>query len=692
MGVKYLSGRWLGTALLGLLIVLGSLLLSGRSRVESQAGTGIVEVAFQATLSTFDGSQVAQDYQRVLLNVVSVRLNPLPGATDSDTGWVEIPAPAAVGTTNPIQFITTSLNFGGSGTVLSAVNSELQMDLVPLQNFPFFFNAGAVTAQNYGQVEVVLDSNVPGNMLPLCNSAGGEGCVSYLANLTPAAELNVPFSSVGYSVATGVVQQLLININETVGSVPPGGPSSGAVAIQPVLFVQGALPPVIPSAALGVVTGTVANGVVGTTTVTAENAGTNQIAAATQLLGAGNFIFDLPALSAQQGGTPYDFYVSGNNGTYSVASNQNVLAQGTAASPPPALDLNFTVQGSPVGTITGTIADVCNGNGIQGATLKLLVPDTTKGSATACDLTGGSPPIPANCVVVATAATDDQGRYPLPDTSFTEVPLFPPPGVTHYDLEISAAGYNTRVVPIMPGSLLCPTSRFSNSCSFTLEHGFLSGLTDLSSPNTTGQPLNALVMAEDTGTDNIESVALSTIPGNTNVGIFSISVPDAAPSADAIAANDFDVFASVQDLFEGAPQKIGGHLIGTAASVGAPPGACSTIAIPALSPMDCVGSGSVFGSVASTTPAKTSVRLSKDGVQIMETEPNSIGAAPGNIYNFCAPADSYTLTHYEGGIAKTSDPVVLVPPPPTTATCPSICQNAANTCLICQETAGPTLP
>jgi hypothetical protein len=690
VGVKYLRGRWLGRTLLGLLIVLGSLLLSGRSRVESQGGSGIVEVAFQATLSTFDGSQVAQDYQHVQLNVVRVRLNPIPGATDSDTGWVEIPAPAAVGTTNPTQFINTSLNFSGSGTLLTAANSELQMDLVPIQNLAFFFNAGTVPAQNYGQVEVVLDSNVPGNMVPLCNSSGGQGCVSYLANLTPAAELNVPFSSVGYSVATGVVQQLLININEVVGTVPPGGPNSGAVAIQPVIFAQGALPPLIPSSALGVVTGTVANGVVGTTTVTAENAGTNQAVAATQLLGAGNFIFDLPALSAQQGGTPYDFYVSGS-GTYAVASNQVVSAQGSASTPPPALDVNFTTEGSPFGTITGTIADACNGKPIQGATLQLLVPDTTKGSATACDLTGESPPIPSNCVVVAAAATDDQGRYPAPTTPLTKVPLFPPPGVAHYNLEISAAGYNTRVVPISPGSVFCPTSRFPNSCSFTLEHGFLSGLTDLSSPNSSGQPLNALVMAEDSGTDNIESVALSTIPGNTNVGVFSISVPDAAPSADAIAVNDFDVFASVQDLFEGAPQKTSGHLIGTAATVGAPPSACATIDIPALSPMDCVGSGSVFGTVASTNPSSTSVRLSKNGVQIMETEPNSISPAPANMYNFCAPADTYLLTHYEGSAAQSSAPVALVPPPPTNTTCPSICQDPANSCLICQPTTGPTL-
>ena len=52
----------------------------------------------------------------------------------------------------------------------------------------------------------------------------------------------------------------------------------------------------------------------------------------------------------------------------------------------------------------GTVADGCSGTAIQAATLKLLVPDTSKGTATSCDLTGGAPPIPTNCVVVATAA------------------------------------------------------------------------------------------------------------------------------------------------------------------------------------------------------------------------------------------------------------------------------------------------
>jgi hypothetical protein len=664
-------------------------LLIGRSRVESATGTGFVQVAFSTTLTSFDGTPIAEHYQRVLLNVVSVRLNPTAGASDSAPGWVEIPAPAAVGTTNPTQFISTSSNFGGSGTILTAANSILQLDLEPLQNLPYFFNGETIFSNAYAQLEVVLDSVVPGNVVPLCHSAAGEGCISYTANLTPQSALSVPFSNGAFGLMTGGVEQLVVNVAVDVGAVPSN--PSAAVAITPVISAQGNLLPSTTAPALGVVTGTVTNGDVNTTTVTAEYAGTNQIVATTHLAGAGNFILNLPALPAQQGGTAYDFYVSGNN-TYAVASDQKVFVQGTASSPPPPTNLDFVVQGSPVGSLSGTLADACDGLAIQAATLKLLVPDTSKGSATACDLTGGSPPIPPNCVVVATAVTDDLGHYPLSGMPFTNVPVIQPPGVTHYDLEISAGGYNTRVVPVAPDSLFCPASRFANSCSFTLEHGYLTGTTDLSAPNNTGHRLNALVVAEDSGTNNIENVALSTIPGRATSGTYKLSVPVAAPSLGGIAVKNFDVFASMQDLFQGSPEKTSGHLLGTAASVGSPPGACTTIGIPALGPMDCVGLGSVFGTVANANPGTTSVTLSKRNVQIMQTEPNTIGAAPANIYNFCAPADSYTLTRYESGVAQTSAPVMLVPSPPFASACPSICQNASNTCLICQETVGPTLP
>jgi hypothetical protein len=158
---------------------------------------------------------------------------------------------------------------------------------------------------------------------------------------------------------------------------------------------------------------------------------------------------------------------------------------------------------------------------------------------------------------------------------------------------------------------------------------------------------------------------------------------------------NFDVFASVQNLFQSAPQPNSGQLIGTAGSVGAPPGDCATIGIPALSAMDCAGLASVYGSVDNANPSTTSVRLSKGGVQIMETEPNSIGVAPnGNVYNFCAPSDSYELTHYESGIAQSSEPITLAKPVTVGTPCASICQdgNRKGTCLLCQPVQAPTLP
>ena len=684
MGVKYLSGRWLWPALLCSVLIVLWKPVAGRA-----FATGIVELAFTGSgLAAGDGQPVLTEYQRVLLNVLSVRLTPSTdlSLSDSDPSWVEIPAPAAIGSSNPTQFITTSLNFGGffgaTGTLLTAATSILQLDLMPLQNLPFFFNAASVPAESYGQIELVLDSTVPGNIVPLCPHSllAGEGCVSYKATFASQAGLRALFTS-AFAVPTGSVQPLVANIAVSVGPPPAADPDTATIFISPVISSPGNQSP-----ALGAVTGVVTNFNLNNTTVTAEYAGTNQIVAVTHLMSDGTFSLSLPALAAPSS-TLYDIYVSGN-GAYVVRSRVAV-SQGTTT---PLGTL--AVPSSTVGSISGTIADGCAGTAVEGATLQLLVPDTTvPGGATTCDLTGAPPVIPSNCVVVATAATDDQGRYPLSGTPLTNVPVTPPPGVSHYDLKIGAPGYNTTVPQVAAGLLSCPTSRFANSCSFSLEHGYLTGETQLSTPDGSGKPLDAMVMAEDSGTDKIEDFTLSTIPGGATSGIFTMAVPDAAPSSDAIPVENFDVFASVQDLFQGLPQKTSGHLIGTAASVRAPAADCSTITIPTLSPMDCAGLGSVYGNVENANPSTTSVRLSKDGVQIMATEPNSI-LPSGDNYNFCAPSDNYVLTHYESGIAKSSVGINLAKPVLVSAPCAGICQdgNPAGTCLLCQPTVAPTLP
>jgi hypothetical protein len=707
--VKHLSGRWLWTApLILVLIVVGSLLLVGRSRVESAGGKGIVELAFTATLSTSNGAPISSQYQRVLLNVTSVRLDTSTDLTlsDTDPSWVTIPLPAAVPSNLPSQFITTSLNFGTSGTLLTAAITNLQLDMMPLQNLPVFFNAASVPGETYGQIELVLNDSPPGNVVPLCprSAPAGEGCVTYPAALASSSGLRVLFANGGYAVPTGSVQPLVVNLAVTVGSPPGADPNTASVLINPVITPQGNTlsSGVTFNPALGIVTGTVANFDLSTTTVTAEYAGTDQVVAATRLQPDGSFQLNLPA-SPTPGTTLYDFYVSGN-GSYVVRSHVAVSSQGTATGPPPTTDLGtLVVQSSTFGSLSGIVADACNGIAVEGVTLKLLVPDTTTdGSAATCDPTGEPPAIPSNCVTVATAATDDQGHYPLPGTPFTNLPVSPPPGVPYYNLDISAAGFNTALPQVASG-LTCPASRFANSCSFNLEHGYLTGFVRLSGANNTGNRLNAMVMAEDSGTDNIENLTLATIPPSSATGAFTIAVPDARPSSDAIPVTNFDVFASVQNLLQGSPQPNSGQLIGTVASIGSPSADCSTISVPALSPMDCAGLGSVYGIVGSMTnqanPSTTSVRLSKDGVQIMETEPNSIVAAPdGNsYYNFCAPSDSYLLTRYESGSMAqppSSESITLAKPLLIGTPCASICQdgNPTGTCLLCQPVVAPTLP
>ena len=685
--MKYLSGRWLWSVLFAAVLS-----MLWRPDAAGAFPTGTVELFFHAVgpfgqngLSSANGVPIASLYQRVLLNILSVRLTPSSDLTlsNADPSWVTIPVPAASGSTLPTEFITTSENFGSSSTLLTAATSELQLDMIPLQNLPLLFNAVSVPANSFAQIELVLDSTTPGYVVPLCPTSvpAGEGCVTYAGNLASQTLLRALFTT-PFAVPSGTVQPLVANLFVSVGGPPNADPTSTTVFIAPVISAQGNQnAETNQSSVLGVIAGTVENFDVNTTTVTAESAGTNQIVAATHLNSNGAFELSLPAL-APPNSTLYDVYVSGN-GAYVVRSRVAVSA-GTATSLG-----TLAVPGAAFGSITGFISDGCNGSAVQAATLELLVPDTSApGSATSCDLTGTPPAIPSNCVAVATGVSDDQGHYPLPHTAFASVPLSLPPGVPHYDIKVRASGYNTTVPQVLPGTLSCPTSRFPNSCSFALEHGYLSGAIQLSGPNGTGNRLNALVMAEDSGTDKIENVTLSTIGPGAASGGFVMPVPDAAPSSEAVAVSDLDVFASVQGLFQGFPQTNSGNLIGTAARVGAPAADCSTLTVAALSPMDCAGLGSVYGSVTNASPSTTSVRLSKDGVQIMETEPNSIGVAPGNVYNFCAPSDSYVLTHYESGVAQSSVPVTLTKPTVVSSPCSSICQdgNAAGTCLLCQPT------
>jgi hypothetical protein len=679
-----------------MLAVVGILLLGGsRSQAASSRGKGVVQVAFNSppgSLTTADRAAIPTEYRRVLLNVVAVRLNASSDLEfpDRGKGWVQILAPASAG------------------------SSLVQLDLEALQNLPFLFNAVSIPAKTYGQVELVLNSVNPGIVVPLCSSAI-EGCMPKSVTLT-TNKLRALFTG-GYDVTRNTTQPLVISIGGTLG---PG--TSMAPVITPG-----------DSSALGLVTGTVTNFNLKTTKVTAEFSGTNQIVAATKLQKDGTFSLNLPALDASGGGTFYDFYVSGNGG-YVVRSHQQVFASG-----PPLDLLTLAVPSSKLSSINGAVYDGCVGTTkpIEGATLQLFVPDTTDpANTTDCDHLTPELTIPSNCVVVGTANTDQLGFYPLLGSipqAFNRVPTTLPSDVTHYALEISAPGYNTTLQQVAKGThagLNCPTAGFKgDTCSFNLEHGYLEGTVALSRSNDTGNTLDVMVNAEDSGTNKIENFTFARIPAGETVGKFSMPVPHGTPGAATIASseisgpsaspsstptpvtipvNRYDVFAVVQDLFGGTSQKISGHLITAAAGIAAPPPSPTPTPTPSSTPSsspspracvtatppvslsvlaDCAGQGSVYGTVSGANPATTSVRLSGTDetngtpVQIDQTQPNSI-ASPSGFYNFCAPADTYTVTHYESGSPAASPaPVTLAAPSTTPTPCTGSCRN----------TVGPSL-
>jgi len=729
--VKHLSLRWLAVALFApVLTVVGTLLLIGsHSHAASSGAKGVVQVAFTGTLTTADGAPIAQESQRVLLNVIAVRLHPSSDLTvsDFDSRWVTIPAPANTGKSNPELFITTSLNFGGGiggGGLLASPVSVLQLDLIALQNLPFFFNGATIPAQTYQQIELTLNPTTPGNVVPLCavprTRPAGEGCVPYGVTLSQAkTKLRIAFGP--FELTPNTVEPLLVNLGVIVGPGPSANPDTTTVSITPVITgcgggsnpcsstVNGV--PFNPQ--LGLVMGNIAHFDPKKTTVTAEFSGTNQIVASTKLMRDGSFSLSLPALPIPNS-TLYDFYVSGNGG-YIVRSRVPVASLGASSGSPPVTFLGtpahpLSITSSTFNSIAGVVRDACVAGAppIEAATLQLLVPDTSKGGAT-CKLTGGA--IPSNCVVVGTATTDDQGVYPLPSDNavpqpFDRVPVILPDGVGRYDLEISASGYNTTVQEVARGParrLTCPTSGAeANRCTFALEHGYLAGEVLLSRNNDSGFPLDVMISAEDSGTSHIENFALAHVPAGRSDGSFRMLVPDAAPSSSgSVPVTDYDVFGLVQDVFGPSPQKVPGHSIETAGSVGAP-AACATISVRSLDRFDCAGQGSVSGTVIGANPTTTSVTLSKGNVQIGETEPNSIGfdSSGNNLYNFCAPADTYDLTRNQSGNPAAAPAEITLTNPTTTPTpsptasstpCTGICGASAGSCRVCQTTTGPTL-
>jgi hypothetical protein len=706
------------------LLILGLALSGGNQPATAAApaaGKGTVAIAFEGT---FANPQNLTTFQRIALNVVSVRLNPStdPDVSEFDSRWVTIPVPAGVGRNTGVIQISTGNNFGGStntssnnSVAIGTANSEIQIDLKAITGFAQIFNAANVNSQTYNQAELILDSATPGNIVPLCASAlpAGEGCIVYPAKLiqnattpTPAPGTNTIRTTISGGLiipkGTDVVTPLVLAIDPGI-QAPPSASVGQAILINPVIAAIPINPPSTTPPFLNPDLGTV-QGLITTTasggfsnskskveTITAEISGTNNIIEAVTLPSSCNgkktctFFLYLPAGPT---GTNYDLVASSKGTSYAVRSNVPVsVGVLTNISTTP-----MAIVTRPAVTLSGKVSDPCTGFPIQAATLNLLVPDPLV--VASCTTAAGSLP-PAGCVMAATGSSDEAGKFPLPGNGFNEAPftMVPLPATkTSYELTTTAAGYDRTIFEVEPSgsALKCDIQNAkTTACNFTMSRGTLSGTVSLSSAGTT--PLSVLVFAEDTLTNNIENVSLVTIPANVTNVPFSMNVPDNENvGAGGTVVSDFDLFASAQDLFNGSPQVNSGHTIAVLSGVPAPaPPTGTTCAIAAnndLSGMTCVGHGSVSGQVGNPEFGDTVV-LSKENVDIESVPVVPPGQLAAGGYTICAPADPmpYTLTHEpEGGSTSVTLPTPVVGPSPGATPCPSICDaGQGGSCLTC---------
>src|SRR5262249_7203739 len=297
--------------------------------------------------------------------------------------------------------------------------------------------------------------------------------------------------------------------------------------------------------------------------VTAELAGTNTVVATSDIL---NGIYTLFLPAAAGIGTPYDLYVSG--GSTTIVAQRGVSTSTTAPlfpSPSATATVNFTVVGAQtLGGFSGQVTDACTTLPIVGATVQILKPP---GSSSVDCATS-----PAQCISVGSGITGASGAYPLPSTIFNPSPLQQVPigsPTATYVLEISAPGYDSLFMEgsaaiggtssgVAAGHCFTPTSSptatpANGTCSFALTTAYLQGTLNLTAahPPATATPVQ--VVAENIGTNDLVSALTTplTIPGGSTSLGFTLNVPTHA--FNSANAQNFDVFAEAQDLFQGGP-------------------------------------------------------------------------------------------------------------------------------------------
>jgi hypothetical protein len=669
----------------------------GGAQAQTSTNKGSVQIALTGSISAPSGLSV----QSLLLNVVSVRVNPSTDTSisDSDPSWQVIAAPPGTTAGEAVPSLTTGGSFGPNGNSVSfgEAQSELQIDLAQLQNTVTFFNTGLIKAMAYGQIELLLDSTTPGVVVPQCGlgTSTGEGCLSYPLTFSPS--ITSIRTVAPFTVTRSGTQSLVLDVSAQLGPGPVNStsPLTFTPSICAVPASGSSSCPGAPFTATtqdtfsAVITDTV-TGATAKTVVNAELAGTSTIVASAPVSSVnGVFQYTMVLPAPVPGGTAspalYDMFTTTPSRSEDPHASVPVFA-GIHSSPQPSPDpFAFNITPKDTRTLSGTVVDACTGQGIPGATLDLYVPATLVGTED-CTVSGAPAPctttcgqfvnnpsgsdISPGCVIVGTTSTENTGAYPMPGSA-TQISAFsviaPPEAGAEYAVVASASGYNGEILGLnnVSSGLQCPGSQFTksngqNPCNFSLEHGTLDLTTDVDSSTLPTSNLNVMVNVEDHGTFNGEAVGSVTIPAGqpSNSAPVPINVPINPPSPGAPlstptpvvtgGAATYDLFASVQDLFGAEPQKVSGHRIAVASNVAAP-GECGTTSA-TVSGLACVGHGSIAGTitnpdintlvVVSKTDTTTGddVALSASHVPLVTTNPNVA---------ICAPADTYIVAHDE---------------------------------------------
>jgi Domain of unknown function (DUF4382) len=606
----------------------------GGSSSAVAVATGSLEIGFVDSPSNA--------FQAISLNIISVRLNATSSdlsLSDSDPNWVTVTAP--------------------SGTASGSV-AELPLNLLDYQNDAKVFNTGSIPAQTYLQVEVVVDPNISGSVIPSCSSSthpSQEGCAAYGASLTSGTNLRVAGS---VTVQENGLTALIIDLNPGT-PLPPSTPG-GNYTMNPTITLAS------PSSYLGTVSGSVSGLTSSTTaTVTAEVTGTNTIVATAPVVD-GVYSIQLPA--AVTGGSTYDLYATGSGLSFAAKSGVTVTRGGPPVTENFAVTSNATFAG-----ISGTVIDKRLSTGVTSATVNLLLAPSA----------GFDCSTEAGCVVVGTTTTDTSGDY-----SFASVAE--EAGV--YWVQAQATGLNivTQTLSFSGTSGICPNGpNPSATCSFSLGNVLMSGTVQLDPPPAAGTNSTVIVLAEQFGTGNLVGLTQATVLGGVTTAVpFSLEVPNTINNVPATA---FNFIASSQDSYAGVGTPFSEHSLAIAADV--PLGA----SIPNLV-MTCAGHGTISGLANSPRPDSNTLVLlfqlvGADEVQLTSSTVGPVGGAYATQYSFCVPPGTYQVQRFEvaqptpTAVGPVQSVVVPTPPPASPAVTPFPTPAATPTaCPLCVNPSG----